>query len=248
VIAEAARQFVLFGPEHLFILGLTFALPLALSSLVRVANRPPLTQSVAAALAGILLVNRVYAIAIGVWSGRIHHWPDALPMHLCDWASIAVMIALVWGGQLPYELAYLWGLAGTFQAVLTPDLADQFPSPFFITFFVDHCGIIVSVLFLTWGMKRRPRTGSVVRVFLWSQVYLAAAGLVDWSLGTDYGYLRSKPVHSSLLDYFGPWPWYILVLEVLSLVFFTVFYAPFWLGNRKPEFRQSRVRETDEVN
>jgi hypothetical integral membrane protein (TIGR02206 family) len=239
VIAEAARQFVLFGPEHLLILGLMFASPLALSLLVRVANRPRLTYGVACALAAILLINRVFAIAIGVYAGRIHRWPEALPMHLCDWASIAVMIALVSGAQLPYELAYLWGLAGTFQAVLTPDLADRFPSPFFITFFVDHCGIIVSVLFLTWGMKRRPRTGSVLRVFLWTQVYTVAAALVDWSLGVNYGYLASKPIHSSLLDYFGPWPWYILSLELLSLVFFTVFYAPFWWGNRKPEFRQN---------
>ena len=67
----------------------------------------------------------------------------------------------------------------------------------------------------------------------WTQVYVACAGLVDWLTRTNYGYLAAKPMHGSLLDFLGPWPWYVGSLELLSLVFFTVFYAPFWFADRR---------------
>ena len=224
---EPARKFVLFGGLHLSILATTLLLPFALSRCTRRNERPRLARLLAGALAVVLLSDRIFAIVYGYHEQRITRWADALPMHLCDWASLAVIITLLWRNQLLYELAYFWGLAGTLQAVLTPDLAAQFPDPFFISFFVEHCGIIVAVLFMTWGLSMRPLPGAVWRAFLWTQVYAACAGAVDWATATNYGYLAHKPVHSSLLDYFGPWPWYILVLEGLSLLLYTILYLPF---------------------
>ena len=226
------RKMALFGQLHLTILFLTLATPFVLGRLTRRERRPGLARSLALTIAVTLVLNRSMALAWGIHMGTLTRWQDALPMHLCDWASFAVIIALVWRGQLAYELAYLWGLAGTFQAVLTPDLAYTFPNPFFIGFFVDHCGIIVSALFLTWGLGMRPRPGAVWRVWGWTQVYVVCAGTVDFLGRANYGYLAHKPEHGSLLDFLGPWPWYIGVLEGLTLVFFTAFYAPFWLADR----------------
>ncbi len=227
------RKFALFGGLHLFILFITVALPYTLSRFTYRQDRPAVARWLAGSLALILLANRIMALVWGYHEGRITQWPDALPMHLCDWASVAVIIALIWRGQLAYELAYLWGLSGTFQAVLTPDLTEAFPNPFFIGFFVDHCGIIISVLFLTWGLAMRPKPGAVLRAWGWSQGYLLSAATVDWLFKTNYGYLRAKPSHGSLLDYFGPWPWYILTLEAMTVIFFTAFYSPFWFANRR---------------
>ncbi len=243
-VLPPARKFALFGGLHLFILFLTVALPFVLSRFTYRQDRPQLARWLAVGLAMVLLLNRVMALVWGYHEGRITRWPDALPMHLCDWASFAVIIALVWRGQLAYELAYLWGLSGTFQAVLTPDLTETFPNPFFIGFFVDHCGIIVSVLFLTWGLGMRPKPGAVPRACGWSQVYLVCAGTVDYLFRANYGYLRAKTAHHSLLDYFGPWPWYILTLEGMMVVFFTAFYAPFWFANRRSQGATRRAVPT----
>ncbi len=234
--AAPARKFALFGALHLAILFVTVSLPFALSRLTRREQRPQLARVLALTLAGVLLFDRVFALGWSIYTGRIAFWANGLPMHLCDWASFAVIVALVGRRQLPYELAYLWGLSGTFQAVLTPDNTEDLFSPLFISFFVEHCGIIVSVLFLTWGLGMRPKPGAIVRVWLCSQVYLAAAGLADWLFRTqkiNFGYLAAKPESGSLMDWFGPWPWYILALEVLALVFYTIFYAPFWLADRR---------------
>ncbi len=173
----------------------TVALPLAMSSVYAPAG-PPAAGALAGGRVGSGVVAQPrHGAGVGFHEGRITRWPDALPMHLCDWASFAVIIALVWRGQLAYELAYLWGLSGTFQAVLTPDLTETLPNPFFIGFFVDHCGIIVSVLFLTWGLGMRPTPepcrGRVVGArFTW-------CARVRWtgSVTANYGYLRRQAAH-----------------------------------------------------
>lgn len=233
VLPEAPlRKIVLFGAVHLMILAATLLLPAIMSLWTRRSERPGVARGLAVGLATLLIVDRLVALAAGLSRGTIVHWPDALPMHLCDWAAIIVIVALLGRRQLPYELAYFWGLAGTLQAILTPDIAAQTPLILAISFFVSHCGIVVGALFLTWGLGMRPLPGAVWRAFAWSQVYTASAMLVNGLAHTNFGYFAAKPLRASPLDRFGPWPWYILVMEVVALASFAVFYAPFWARNR----------------
>jgi uncharacterized membrane protein YwaF len=55
----------------------------------------------------------------------------------------------------------------------------------------------------------------------------SAAGLVNWALGTNFGFLAHKPVNPSLLDAMGPWPFYILGQALLALLFFVLLTIPF---------------------
>jgi hypothetical integral membrane protein (TIGR02206 family) len=154
-----------------------------------------------------------------------------LPMHLCDWATIAAILALLFRWQLSYELAYFWSLGGTLQALLTPDIVDDFPTIWFLVFFFGHGTVIVSVIFLTLALGMRPWPQSLLRAFLWSNVYLLCAALVNYLFDANYGYLREKPQRASLLDYLGPWPIYIAGLEIVAAFMFLVLYAPFFIAD-----------------
>lgn len=170
------------------------------------------------------------------YSSKIYFgWLDIhtdLPMHLCDWAFICSIIVLSKPSQFYFELAYFWGLGGTLQALLTPDLNTDFPHIGFFIFFSTHCMIIINIVFMVFAMKLRPYPISIVRVFIVSQVYFIAALLVNLTTGSNYGFIMEKPLNPTLLDYLGPHPWYLLSLEFVALLSFAFYYLPFYLRDK----------------
>jgi hypothetical integral membrane protein (TIGR02206 family) len=221
------EPFVLFQQSHLTVLALTVAVPLILAALIRAAKSPALERAIrwifAIQIAGIWAIWYVVFHRMG-WLNL----GNALPMDLCSWAAIAVIITLVRPNQKSYELAYFWALAGTIQGLLRPGIPCDYPDFRFIEFSLFHGGIIAAVLFLTLGSKMRPYLSSIPRVVAWSLVYMAAAGATDWALGVDYGFMRAKPIYPSLFDLMPDWPWYWPVLVLLGLVSALIYYAPFF--------------------
>jgi hypothetical integral membrane protein (TIGR02206 family) len=154
-------------------------------------------------------------------------------MHLCNWAGFLALFALVTRRPLLVELVYFWGLAGTFQALVTPNLFYGFPHPFYFTFFALHGGVVAAGLYLVAGLKIYPRPRAAVRAWLWLQLYGAVALLTNLLTSSNYGFLGEKPARGSLMDFFGPWPWYLLVLELVGLAAFALLNLPFVLMRRR---------------
>ncbi|PYJ29872.1 MAG: TIGR02206 family membrane protein [Verrucomicrobia bacterium] len=132
------------------------------------------------------------------------------------------------GSQRWFEVAYFWGIGGTLQAVLTPNLRFGFPDWRFISFFTSHCGIIVGVVFLMLTRGYRPYPISIVRVWLWSEFYFVVTFVVDGLTGFNYGFLLHKPEAFSILSFLSDSrPLYLLQMHGVALLFFLVLYAPF---------------------
>ena len=145
---QVGPVFRLFGVPHLVVIGLTVGLPLFFWATARGASREGYRSGVRYGLAGLLLVNWI-GYEIERYMAGVFTPAGALPMQLCDWAMFAVIAALVTRRFGVYEVAYFWGMAGTLQAILTPNLQEGFPSLHFISFFVAHSGIVVGILYLT---------------------------------------------------------------------------------------------------
>jgi hypothetical integral membrane protein (TIGR02206 family) len=179
------------------------------------------------AISVVLAADAVAFVSVPLADGR---WSvqASLPLALCDVALLVAAIAC-WSPRwyLPVELTYFWGLAGTLQAVVTPDLSSGFPQLEFFEFVVGHLGIVIAALFLVVGLRLRPRRGSVRRVFTITAAYTAFVGWFDWLTGSNYMFLASVPRHGSLLSVLGPWPWYILSATGVALVLLLVLDLPF---------------------
>lgn len=220
-----------FGVSHLVVMVLTVAVPLGLRAMIGGPGREAARRLARWALAALLVANWLGFEVVRLMDGEFM-WRKDLPMQLCDWATVAVIVTLLTRRPGWFEKAYYWGLAGTLQAVLTPDLREGFPSVRFFNFFIGHAGLVAAVLALVWVERMRPRGwASILRVMAWSEVYFLAALAVNAATGENYGFLSGKPPTHSLLDLLSDERWaYWAELNLLAIVYFALLYAPFAIG------------------
>ena len=148
-------------------------------------------------LAGFVGEQVTYALR-GEWSAEVN-----LPFQLSD-AVTLVAVAALWRpqAQLRVELLYFWVLTASLQAVITPDLRQEFPDVLFFTYYATHCGAILGACLLVFGAGRVPRPGAWKRVYAITLAFAAAAAV------------------ATLVDVMGPWPVYIVAAAVLGFVLF----------------------------
>jgi len=157
---------------------------------------------------------------------------EDLPLYLCSLVGLLMPFFTISRNKLLYEILIFWILAGTIQAIVVPDLRESFPHYTFLRYWIVHAGIVVLILYATFAYNLRPKFQSIFKSFLALQFYLVFVILVNYLLDANYAYLNAKPPVSSLLDYFGPWPNYILVAEFVVLPFFGLIYLVFYLFSR----------------
>jgi hypothetical integral membrane protein (TIGR02206 family) len=220
-----------FGPSHWGAMTLMLAAAIALIAVSRAVSHPLFDKALRWTLAILLMADWAAYLVMFYLNGWLAIG-NILPLNLCDWATIAVVVTLLHPNQQSYELSYFWALAGTLLASITPDLEYDFPDVRFLFFFFYHAIIITSVLYLTFGLRMRPVAGSIRRVVLWTLSYIAVAGTADWLLGTNYGFLRAKPHVATLFDSMPSWPWYIAECFAIGVAAMLLLYAPFFVASR----------------
>jgi hypothetical integral membrane protein (TIGR02206 family) len=225
-----ARTFQALDLQH----GITLMVIAALCFLAfRAArNTDPAVRKWVGRLIGSALLG--YVICLYAQQAIAHSltWEYSLPLELCNLVLAACIISLFRPSPLATEIAYFWGLGGVLQATLTPDLTRGFPSWDFILFFWSHGATLLAIVFLISVRGFRPRKGSIVRMMIALNIYAAVVGTIDAFSGWNYGYLCRKPGMPSLMDILGPWPWYLLTIELIALVTFLILDLPWRLLGR----------------
>ena len=216
-----------YGIAHLSVIFLTIAVPFALATIVGRTKSQLAERVIVFSLSALLILNYIFYMMRVRQFGAVS-WQQILPLQLCDWGMVVVIVAMLSGNQRWFEVAYFWGIGGTVQAVLTPNLPYGFPDFRFFSFFISHSGIIAGVVFLMLVHKYRPYPMAIVRVFLWTELYFVITVMADAYTGYNYGFLLHKPEAFSLLSFLSDWrPLYLIQMHGLALVFFIVLYLPF---------------------
>lgn len=229
--------FELFGSAHLVALALVL-----LINLVIVASRKRFTdlgkKRFRFGLAALLVINE---LAFHLWNYSIGQWTiqTMLPLHLCSvlvWVSAYMLLTRSYS---IYEFAYFLGIGGAIQALLTPDAGIYgFPHFRFFQTIISHGAIVTAAIYMTLVEGYRPYWSSLVRVAIWGNIYMAAVGIVNWLVGSNYLFIARKPDTASLIDMLGPWPWYILSLEVVAILMCLALYLPYVLRDRRMKTAQ----------
>jgi hypothetical integral membrane protein (TIGR02206 family) len=220
-------QFHPYSSSHLAVIGLTIVLPFFLAFAVHRTRSPTLERSIRLTISALLIINYVAYLIVARQFGATH-WYHTVPLQLCDWAMVVIIVALWTGNRRWLEIAYFWGIGGTLQAIITPNLQFAFPDLRFISFFVAHCGIIIGIVFLMLIYGFRPRPRAILHTIIWTEVYFLVAFTFDLITGENYGFLLHRPEAASLLNALSdsrvP---YLIEFHLLAWVFFCLLYAPF---------------------
>jgi len=156
-----------------------------------------------------------------------------LPLYLCSFMALSIFLFTCCRKYWLYEILLFWVLAGTSQAIATPDISEGFPSFEYVRYWIAHLGLVIIMLYATLVFKMRPTLKSVFKSFLALQLFFIFSVIINYLLGSNYSYLNRKPKVPSVLDYLGDWPNYILVVELLLIPYFLIIYLPFYISNKR---------------
>jgi hypothetical integral membrane protein (TIGR02206 family) len=209
-------KFEFFSLSHIVILVLLFLVAMIVFNF-RQQLKQPKWQPIEMIVALSLLI---FEVGFQVWLIGTGHWDpsDSIPLELCNISLILTVLLLLTNKRFIYELLLFTALLGASQALLTPILSFDFPHFRFIHFFYTHSMMIWVVLYFTWVKGFRPTIWSVLKVFIFLNAILPFILLINKMVDGNYMFLSHKPQTASLLDYLGPYPWYILSLEGLLLL------------------------------
>ena len=178
-------------------------------------------------LALSVLIYTVFEIVLG----RFDIAAD-LPLSLCNLFALLAPFVLWHPRQAYFEPIYFLVMAGTFQAIVTPDLYYDYPAYEFFKYWVTHVGLVLLMLHYLICFALYPTAKGMLKTFGWLNLYIVLLMPINYFLDANYFYLMSKPINPSVLDFFGPWPVYILVAETLVMGFFALAMIPVFLAKK----------------
>jgi len=194
-------------------------------------------------------IERLFAVTLLIMEVLYHMWlvqtdrwnlSGSLPLELCS-ISLVLTIILLWtGNKHVYDVVFYAGIGGALQAIATPVLDLSFPHFRYFHFFYTHIGIIITALYFTWVKGYRPTFKGVLKTMVVLNVLFPLIFAVNVLVDGNYMFLRTKPSNGSLLDFLGPYPWYILSLEIVTFLIF----VGLWFVFRKKEKQASQLSES----
>ncbi len=185
------------------------------------------TQKQIPQLLGTILLCTFFAAQAYYWFvSDISSKDNALPLQLCDISQLICVYALLRKNQLAFEFALLLGMPAAMHSIATPEMTHGYGAYLLFDYYFSHSTQILAPLLLLFYCGMRPGVHSWWRVFLVVNAIIVVVFAIDLLIDANYIYLMEKPsVDNPLL--IGPWPWYIIGVELAGLIHILLFYLIF---------------------
>ncbi len=236
------EPFELFGVPHLaFLLTVTCCavLIIRLGPGVSVHGR----RRIRVLMALLLVVNEMLWHVWAV-SEDLYLIKEMLPLHLCSvmvWVSAYALLA---EERRLYSAMYFLGMAGSLQALLTPDAGLYgFPHFRFMQTMISHGLVFLSGIYVAAAEGYRATPRAALGMFAGLNLYALAVGLINAAIGSNYLYVNGPPETPSIIDLMPAWPWYLIYLEFMALGLLILLCVPFLRGKPGTETYSQDVAE-----
>lgn len=176
-------------------------------------------------------------------------WEELLPLHFCD----IMLVCCAWSMFKPYSplsnCTYFCSLAATAQALITPSLEYDYPTPLYFSFFTSHSLVILCALFIPLVFKWVPKSSGKFLAQLFGICYLIAIYPINILLNTNFGFVLHIPESDSILSLFGPWPWYLVVMQIPGFIIIFFLDIPFHIiRSRQINYATKQTQKNTSAN
>lgn len=215
------ETFTLFSTEHFWFIGGGFLGILALTMVSAFLPKYKFAQFSAIVILLIKIAELSYR---HIYVGEPIY--SLLPLHMCNLTLIIAILTMLTKSQKLFQLTYFWCLGALF-AVITPDIKYSFPHPLTLSFYITHFYLLFAAIYGILFFNFKPTFKGWVNAFITLNIFAFIIFFINKKLGTNYLYVNRIPNFSSPLDYFGQWPYYIIVVEIIYLILTYGIYYPF---------------------
>lgn len=222
-------DFVWFGPAHVAILiGLLIICSCITKARRSIRTNKGVDRSLRLGMVATLIILEVmyqtWYVVNGEWGAHF-----ALPLHLSSITWITAVIMLLTLHRRWFEVTFFAGVSSALLTMITPDIGNfGFPHFRFFHFFWTHGLVIVAAYYVLVVHRTELTLRSVVIVWGYLNAYAVVVFVINLIIpNANYMYLMTKPPSPTPFDWFGPWPYYIFVLQLVSLLLFLLMYASY---------------------
>lgn len=161
-------------------------------------------------------------------------WSTSLPLHLSRIATILAIIIIFTENETVYQFGYFIILGANIPALIIPELPYNFPHFLFFKFFTTHVGAITIILYMTFCKNYRPKFEYLPKTILALILMMPPIGIINYLTGGNYLFLSEPPQGLipllNQLNLSTDWPWYLLFMSLLGVIFLSLLYLLFPLA------------------
>jgi hypothetical integral membrane protein (TIGR02206 family) len=217
---EMIDPFKLFGWAHLITLALMIFIGIFIIS-KSLSNKKFSKYAKFFIIVNLMLMDLSYRL----WSGfyQTNNISGLLSIHISSMSVILSVIVLIRFKQKIFDVLFYWALILVPQAIITPGIYRfGFPHLRFFQILWVHFLVLYTIVYLLWVEKRRLSKNNLRRALIVTHIYGFFVFIVNMIFNTNYMFIGNKSSVPSLIQYLGPWPYYIFVLDIILIVLFIV--------------------------
>ena len=150
-----------------------------------------------------------------------------LPLQLCDVSIFMSIIMPILRSYQIFEVVYFIGIGGAIVAIVSPELWLGFPHFRFYHFFISHAVIILASAYMVWIQGYKPKLVSLWKLLIFLNVFGAFVFGVNSLVNANYMFISKPTYNNTFFNHLGPYPWYLISMEGITLVISILLYLPF---------------------
>lgn len=189
-------------------------------------------QKVLLGIAVLMSVSQLMKIPLNLYTDTFDPTKD-IPLHMCNFLPFVLVWVYLKKDRTTWATIFFWVILGVSQANFTPSVQFSLFHYDAIRYWMVHLFLVLAALYpaIQWGweLKLRDVGRSVIAL---NAVALVIAGL-NVILDSNYLYVMAKPPGTTFFSLLPEWPVYLIILEVIFVVWALMVYGVFkWVKRR----------------